>query len=87
MLNYYLNYLEIIILSSTIIGFFSGIINIYYNIKQIDKKQYIHQKLIKYNEQIGLYIFINIIGFTAIGFITGLFYPIIFPLLGLYIFL
>ena len=81
MLNHYLNYLEVIILSTTITGFFCGIIDSHYNIKQNDLKQ----KIIKYNGQIGLYLFINIIGYTAFGIITGLFYPIIFPCIAIYI--
>jgi len=88
MLIIYKNYLEIVVPSTSIIGFFCGIINIKYNILNCNNNnnKLKNDNKLKNNNKIGLYIFINIIGYTFIGFITGLFYPITFPLCTYYLF-
>jgi hypothetical protein len=87
MLHIYKNYLEIVIPSTSIIGFFCGIININYNILNwnLNWNLNCNNNKLKNNNKIGLYIFINIIGYLFIGFITGLFFPITFPICTYYL--
>jgi len=95
LINLYFDYLPIIISTSTIIGFFAGLIeqtivyitiknNQFFNINNTNTinstKQYNY-----YNKNMGLIFFHNIFGYTSFGIIVGILYPITIPLYSIYI--
>ena len=69
MKNVYCSVLPVIIIPTTIIGIMTGINSSLHNM----------------SKNSHIYFFTNTIGFTAIGMITGILFPISFPILGSYV--
>ena len=90
----YFKFLTPILLTTIIIGFFSGLIEqtiVYIGIKnnqlfnklnnQNNSNQYNY-----YNKKMGSLFFTNIFGYTSFGIMIGILYPITIPLYSFFIF-
>ena len=94
LINTYFKYLTPILFTTTIIGFFSGLIEqtiVYIAIKnnqlfnklnnQNSENSLNNSKQYNYyNKKMGLLFFYNIFGYTSFGIIVGILYPITIPL-------
>jgi len=96
LINIYFDYLPTVTITTAIIGFFAGLIeqtmvyitiknNQFFNITNClnsasNSKQYNY-----YNKNMGLIFFHNIFGYTSLGILVGILYPITIPLYSIYI--
>ena len=98
LIDIYFKFLTPILLSTTIIGFFSGLIEqtiVYTTIKnnqlfnklhnQNSSNQNSSNQYNYYNKKIGALFFTNLFGYTSFGIIVGILYPITIPLYSIYI--
>lgn len=99
LINLYFDYLPIIISTTAIIGFFSGLIeqtivyiiiknNKFFNIyNSINSTNTINstKQYNYYNKNMGIIFFNNIFGYTSFGIVAGILYPITIPLYSIYI--
>ena len=99
LINSYFDYLPIIISTTTIIGFFAGLIeqtivyitiknNQFFNISSnINNTNNINttKQYNYYNKNMGIIFFNNIFGYTSFGIVAGILYPITIPLYSIYI--
>ena len=95
LINIYFEYLPIIISTTTIIGFFAGLIeqtmvyiriknNQYLNITNISNTINSAKQYNYYNKNMGLIFFYNIFGHMSFGILVGILYPISIPVYSIY---